>query len=148
MSINKYLIFLLFCFVILSCKSQKTCEQFLNFSKYQINQDTICSKLTALQKINLGLSIYVNDSIPLIVERDNIFHSLNSNIDKRAIVFINLKNREFEIMYSNSLKDNQHLKDRYDFMHLVNDYIKNENHTEFILNIIDSFTQKFGLKSF
>jgi hypothetical protein len=138
------ILLLFFCLQIASCKTQKiTCKQLTNLSNYQLNENAICHKLIELEKDGFALSIYIDDTIPPIVERDNLFHSWVSNIDKRAMLFVDLENGESETMYSNALKEKSYLKARYYSMHSVNNVLKNENHSESILNTIDSFKKVF-----
>lgn len=133
-----------FCWQLVSCKSQKnTCQQLINESNYQFNEDTICSKLVELKKEGFALSIYIGDSIPSMVERDDLFHLWVSNIDKRAMFFVNLKNKEFAIIYSTVLKEESYLRTRYSFMHSANNAIKNEDRSEAVLDVIDSFRETF-----
>ena len=139
-----YTALLLFlCLQIISCKNQETtCRQLTNLSNYQLNEDAICKKIIELEKEGFALSIYIDDSIPSIVERDNLFHSRVSDIDKRAMFFIDLENQESEIMYSDALREKSYLRARY-FMLSVNNLLKNENRSESILNAIASFRKIF-----
>ena len=147
---NSFFLFLLFfCLGLFSCRSQRiSCAQFIDLSNYKFNEDSLCKRLYMLKGIGLHLSFYINDKIPTMLERDDLLHLTPSDVDKKAMVFISSSNEEFAIMYSESLKTDDYLKSRYDFMHLISRFQKEARNTEVIVNVIDSFSNLFGPKAF
>ena len=140
---TKTVFLLLFCWQMVSCKTQKTtCKQLTNLTSYQLTEDAICSKLIELEKDGFALSIYIGDSIPSLVERDNLLHSYGSNAERKAVLFVDFRKQESETMYSDALKEKSYLRARY-FMLSINKLLKNEDRSTSILNAIEFFRKVF-----
>ena len=133
--------------LISQCKDQQSCYSLINKSKIELNHEAICDSLKNLKNNTIELSFYITDQIPDLVERDNIFLSSKRQLEKRSMVFIDFRTKEFDISYSHELKDQNYLRSRYDFMHKISENLNNKNKTEVIINTISDFNQIFTFRT-
>ena len=136
---------LIFCF---ACRSQPKngCVDIINNGGILISQeDKVCKELEELNKTGIKLHFFLKgDDVTSddMIQTTNRFFSVDSS-KKSAVLFLNPKNEQFTILFSNGLKNNQYLQSRYIFQTFVYKRLKIMNDT-FFSDVISEFRKLFS----
>src|SRR5690606_30554563 len=109
----------------------------------------ICRSLDSLSLTGSEITVYLNDTLPAIIDeikiRDDVFDRSDS-VQRKAIIFIEKKSLNYDIHYSEFIRENDYLRERHQFQTAVYRQLKSKIDEFSIINIATEFGIQFGQK--
>ena len=141
-----YYFYLVFCIIYVACNTQEIpkCKYLIHGSPgFTVdNIDSVCKRMSQLPDRGIELYIYVSNELP--ENEKNISYSVLRPDSRGAILFVSFVSKKFTTIFSDSLKADNQLANRYEFDRSVFEQLKKPVSTLFFYNVIDTFAIKFG----
>ena len=149
MSIYRFLLVLLIVGLLGNCKNNRpstnSCPYIINDEGVNIGQaDTICNALNALISDSLNLDIFIGDWLKNsgVVKAMDTFRT-RFQVEKQCALFWNINEKDFSVIYSESLNADSLSQKRFAFNRFIYDRINRDSIENILIPVIHKFRELF-----